>query len=258
MEVIVWLKCYRKDIFPFKEGTIAHLNRWYDFFKDKNYKIYLYNENVNPVFLNKDNLEKSTVVNRKNIYDVGGGDMYKMLNSLKIRSNWMNVGSALLAPYYFLKNVGNNDDIIINLDSDDMWMYGDATGYIDKCIDLIKSGRTNCISYDLGLSKSLSNEEPNQWNFGVNLARKDKIFEMLEKFNNLKYPEAPWGTNIDYVFQKYFEQSDDEIISFITKEGLLSFLHHKVKFNEITNKVEIYVHNKLKFEDKKHTKTITL
>jgi hypothetical protein len=219
----VWLKI--RDRSPhycpgMNKTILLNLNQWLNTFSDiSKYKIYLYNENYN---LPTDFYPNIEVVNRS--ITMADPDCKHLENIIRNDSNiaeaWRNAAYALACPYYYLKD----NNLIVNLDCDDLILYGPISKILDKGIEALNDNNLFTLSYDWIFTNN--HDDPlhlHHWTFGINISVRD---QMKSAINDAIVAKPPWiasisdNTNLDYVMEKYLEKINPKYACFISKYAI--------------------------------------
>jgi hypothetical protein len=127
-------------------SVLKHLNFWIKTFSNnKLYQIYLYNEDlILPSYFKK--FKNIIYLDKKMlIQDYECKFIHTALDKSIISYWWKGTAFALAAPYFYLKE----DQYIIQIDSDDLWLDGPALTYIQKAYDYAKDNKLETLSYDM-------------------------------------------------------------------------------------------------------------
>lgn len=229
----VWLKVKNRNNL---NQVLKNLNFWLGLFSDYNkYKIHLYSEDLElPRFYSCYN-----ILNRHHLLsNFTCREIEKTIARSVISPNWKATAFALAAPYFYLQQSPNK--YLINLDADDMIMYGSVENYLDQITKLFdEQGSMTTISYDYLLSKNIferKNTMPHHWSFGINFSAKDKMPALLlnllhnshsiaRRISNVNYG---FELNLDILMSQYLLENNylQPYHSFITKAGMLHSNHN--------------------------------
>jgi hypothetical protein len=248
--ITVFLKIRQRESL---DSVLKCLNFWLGAFDDRSkYNVFIYNENcVLPPEYHSYN-----VITRAHMLDDSGcRKLFEKVNNSAIHHRWRGAAFALSAPYFYR----HSTDLIYNIDSDDIIIYGPIKSYLQKVEEEFNNPKIFTLSYDMHYSTHTGGYyhiRPNHWTFGINLSRKKAIYDIILKglFNPPDPP--PWDLNIDYVVDKALDKINTPYICWITPDYLIHHIHKEYnmnkfsKFDKQKGLVESKLYGTVEYKDK--------
>lgn len=221
----VWLKIRDRGNLEF---VLKHLNFWLATFSNRDkYRIHIYNEDV---FNLPVNYNIYPILNRQQILaNIECRNVNNLIERSNISHRWKCAALALAAPYFYL----HNSEYVINIDADDILMFGPMDHYINRVIETMNNFNLPTMSYDYIYSHNTfdgnRNVLPHHWTFGVNISKieqmKNIILDITNNINGyarfIRNLNIHTEANLDILMSAFLANNgrNHKYHAFITKEG---------------------------------------
>jgi hypothetical protein len=255
--IAVLLKCRDRGTERY-QNIIDNLHFWIRLFSNhEKYKLYLYNENVVlPEYFNT--YSQITFLNKQILMNNNEVKVYQnALNASVISPHWRPTAFALGAIYFYLQE----DQILINLDSDDLLLEGSALTYMEKTIDYVKNNNLETLSYDMLYSyNGKYASKRHHWTMGLNISNSHKMKNIIMSNMNDKTidPQVNVGISFDLVVDHYLHLPNykQQHNCFITPDKLIHLDHGWTK-NLYNDTIEVNDYGNI-LEIPRHPKTLVI